>query len=129
MKNPFVKLKKLTEKTDKKSKNNFKIENEKYKYVSTLRRLSFFVIAILLAIFISIAIFVYQTIINAIEQAQSISLYQSELRVILIDFNGLDKIEAGWAKKHKVELIEIEKNPFIPLIKIIETEIVEEEIE
>lgn len=124
MLNPFAILKKLIKKKDK--KRNLKIETEKYKYVTTLRVLSLFVIIILLAAFSATAIFVYKTVMDTIGQVQSITLYQAELRIELIDFNRLDKIETKWKEKYEIEPIDITRNPFISVVKKMEPKVEEE---
>ena len=79
-----------------KSKKKFKIQNEKNKYIFILKILSILVIILLTGLILATFLFVYKTVINTIGQIQTISLYQSELRVELIDFNRLEKIEKKW---------------------------------
>lgn len=111
MKNPFKNLKL------KKDKDN-QIQREKYKYVSVLRMLSIFTIAVLVFTVFGTIFFVYTSIVSTIGQVQSIALYQSELRVELIDFNLLAETEMAWEKKFEAELPAIKRNPFDKIIEI-----------
>lgn len=114
IKNIFTKIKlKLSWEKDKKV---FKIQNDKNKYIFVLRMFSILIIALLIGLIFSTILFVYQTIMNTIGQVQSISLYQSELRVELIDFNRLDKIEKKWEEKINDEKINLKRNPFLKKI-------------
>ena len=111
IKNIFAKIKlKLPEKKDKK---NFKIQNDKNKYIFVLRMFSILIITLLIGLIFTTILFVYQTIMNTIGQVQSISLYQSELRIELIDFNRLDKIEKKWEEKINDEKLDLKRNPFV----------------
>lgn len=110
IKNIFAKIKlKLPEKKDKEIT---KIQNKKNKYIFVLRMLSILVMALLVGVIIATVLFVYQTIMNTIGQVQSISLYQSELRVELIDFNRLEKIEKKWEEKINEDKPNLIRNPF-----------------
>ena len=111
IKNIFAKIKlELPEKKDKKV---FKIQNDKNKYIFILKMLSILIITLLAGLMLATFLFVYQTVMNTIDQVQSISLYQSELRIELIDFNRLDKIEKKWEEKISNEKEKLTKNPFI----------------
>lgn len=119
IKNIFAKIKlKLPWEKDKKV---FKIQNDKNKYIFVLRMCSILIIALLIGLIFSTILFVYQTIMNTIGQVQSISLYQSELRVELIDFNRLDKIEKKWEEKIDNEKLNLKRNPFINKISVTTT--------
>ena len=111
IKNIFTKIKLKFPK--KKDEEIIRIQNKKNKYIFILRMLSILVIALLATVATTTILFVYNTVISAIEQVQSISLYQSELRVELIDFNRLDKIEKKWTEKINDEKPNIKRNPFI----------------
>jgi hypothetical protein len=106
---------------EKKDKEIIKIQNKKNRYIFILRMLSILIMAFLVGVIIATVLFVYETVMNTIGQVQSISLYQSELRVELIDFNRLDKIEKKWEEKISDEKPNIKRNPFsiakdIPII-------------
>lgn len=110
IKNIFAKIKlKLPEKKDKEI---IKIQDKKNKYIFVLRMLSILVMALLVGVIIATVLFVYQTIMNTIGQVQSISLYQAELRVELIDFNRLEKIERKWEEKISEDKPNLIRNPF-----------------
>ena len=111
IKNIFTKIKLKFPK--KKDEEIIRIQNKKNKYIFILRMLSILVITFLTGVIITTILFVYETVMNTIGQVQSISLYQSELRVDLIDFNRLDKIEKKWAEKINDEKPNIKRNPFI----------------
>ena len=90
-----------------------KIQNDKNKYIFVLRMFSILIIALLAGLIFATILFVYQTIMNTIGQVQSISLYQSELQIELIDFNRLDKIEKKWEEKISDEKLDLKRNPFV----------------
>lgn len=109
IKNLFAKIK-LPEKKDKEI---IKIQNKKNRYIFILRMLSILIMAFLAGVIFATILFVYETVMNTIGQVQSISLYQAELRVELIDFNRLDKIEKNWEEKISGDKPNIERNPFV----------------
>ena len=111
IKNFFTGIKQKFEQ-NKAEKKEVKLQNQKTRYISVLRLISILVIAILITITAGTMIFVYQSIMNTIGQVQSIALYQSELRVELIDFNRLDKIEKKWQEKITAKKIYLKRNPF-----------------
>jgi len=112
----FITNLKLKAQKEKENRADIKIRNKKYRYIYTLRVISMLVIFLLALVAIGTALFVYREITNTIGQVQSIALYQSELRIELINFNGLDKIEKKWNEKYNVEDMEIVRNPFVQII-------------
>jgi len=100
----------------KNGKKELNIQSEKYKYVSTMRLISIFTIAILVTILAGTMFFVYTSIVSTLGQVQSIALYQSQLRIELIDFARLEKIEKKWNEKFDTTELNIERNPFLKTI-------------
>lgn len=112
MKNIFKNLKLKIEQS-KSSNKELKLQKEKYRYVTILRLLSIFILGILIAIVFGTAFFVYRAVMGTIGQIQSISLYQTELRVEIIDFNKFEKVEKLWETKFSDSEKTLIRNPFI----------------
>lgn len=102
-------------KTTKKQKKEI-YQSKEYKHFVILRMISFVFIALfLVAIGISSS-FIYKNIFDTISQADIIILSNAPSTEV-INFIKYDKVKKSWEEKNRVELINIEKDPFnIPFV-------------
>lgn len=97
-------------------KKNSHFQSVEYKNFYMLRILSLVFTGLLAGILVFTAIFIYQHIFLAIEQIQSIIIFQNQTSYEVIDFNRFERVQANWEKKHSLDMPEIARDPFNPII-------------